>query len=165
MWVPGHSGVPGNATADFLAGSGPSGPRYSTKVPLADTRRWVKSTIRQTWQTEWANSRGAYLQKIKRSTDAWTDLRSMKDQKIISRLRTGNTRLSHNYEGNPFHRTCVVCNTGNTVEHFICNCPVIDGPRQMYAISASIREALQDDPSSTAVLISFIKNAGLYFKI
>lgn len=164
MWVPGHCGVAGNEAADQLAGAGPSGPRYKTAVPVPDIRRWVKALALQAWQDEWTRTRG-HLRKIKQSTKAWTDLRSMREQTIISRLRTGHTRVTHNYGGSPFHRTCEICGIITSVEHIICVCPAYEGPRRLYDIPGSIRDALKDDPSSLAALICFIKDAGLFFKI
>ncbi|XP_065072734.1 uncharacterized protein LOC135697072 [Ochlerotatus camptorhynchus] len=37
-WVPGHSGVPSNSEADFMAGAGPSAPRYTNEVPLHEVK-------------------------------------------------------------------------------------------------------------------------------
>lgn len=165
LWVPGHCGVPGNETADHLAGTGASDSRYTRTVPSIDAKRWVRSILHDAWQREWIQPSGAYLKKIKRSVDPWTDLKSMKDQIIISRLRTGHTRMSHDFGGGPFHRTCEICGVHNSAEHIVCVCPAYEGPRQLYGIPGSICDALSDDASALAALLCFVKDAGLYFKI
>ncbi|KXJ68258.1 hypothetical protein RP20_CCG004716 [Aedes albopictus] len=165
-WIPGHCGIPGNTTADHLAGSGHSLPRYNESVPFDDVKRWLAKIFRESWNTEWAQQNSPYLRKIKPSTDRWEDLPLLKEQRIVSRLRTGHSRFSHSMSGDgPFRRICTYCDIRNTVEHVICVCPLYEFPRNIHGISGSIRDALGNDKAALASLICFLKDAGLYDQI
>lgn len=164
-WIPGHCGIPGNVSADSLAGTGHSCPRYSVDVPFLDLKRWLVFTFRRRWQTEWNSMRSHHLRKVKESIEAWKDTRSHKDQQNISRLRTGHSRLSYNMGGRPFRIQCPICNVHATAEHVLCVCPEYESSRQLHGISGSIRDTLSDDPAAVKALSDFLKTAGLFNKI
>ncbi|XP_065094061.1 uncharacterized protein LOC135714598 [Ochlerotatus camptorhynchus] len=88
-WIPGHCRVPGNESADHLVGVGTSGLRLTNKVPLQDVRRWIMRTIRAAWEAEWFRNRTAFIRKVKGSTEEWSELDNLRNQRVISRLRTG----------------------------------------------------------------------------
>lgn len=161
-WIPGHCGVPGNTAADRLAGAGYASTRYTNKVPLQDIKRWITKSVNAQWATEWSQQSTCHLRKIKQDTQPWTDVISLKEQRIISRLRTGYTRLSHNMEGLPFHRICTTCNTHNKVEHFLCVCPQYEFHRRNHGLTGSIRENLCNDTTTLNTVICFLKDSGLY---
>lgn len=163
VWIPGHCGVQGNESADQLASLGRSNRRYLTKeVPGPDAKKWVKHIVRQAWTQEWWAKREPFIRKIKGETIRWNDTKSLKDQQILSRLRTGHTRLTHNMAGGSgFHKNCDICGIVNTVEHTVCVCPKFDNIREHYNIG-SIGNALNNDPENEEALIGFLKDAGLY---
>lgn len=164
-WIPGHCGIPGNVAADRLAGIGHAERRYSSTAPLDDVKRHIRKKFRDHWNVEWASSHSSYIRKIKQDTSAWDDRKSLREQRVVSRLRTGHTRLSHNFDGADFNVICSTCNVRNTVEHFLCVCPQYEFSRQTYGLSSSIREILSDDASATTSLICFLKDAGLFYRI
>ncbi|XP_062711556.1 uncharacterized protein LOC134289572 [Aedes albopictus] len=165
-WIPGHCGVPGNTTADRLAGAGHAAPMYTDKVLLHDVKRWITKIFREQWETEWSQrDNTAYLHKIKPDTGPWTDLGSLREQRVVSRLRTGHTRLSHSMGGPPFHRTCLICNTHNTAEHFLCVCPQYEVHRASNGLTGSIRNILCNNTSILASVIRFLQDSGLYSQI
>ncbi|XP_062711576.1 uncharacterized protein LOC134289578 [Aedes albopictus] len=127
MWVPGHCGIRGNERADVLAGIGRNSPYLTRKIPADDAKKWVIDTIRQAWANEWWRNRTLFLRKAKPSIEPGEDLPNRRDQIILSRLRTGHTRASHNMAaGNSgFRRQCENYDTPNTVEHFLCVCPAL----------------------------------------
>ncbi|XP_065093420.1 uncharacterized protein LOC135714078, partial [Ochlerotatus camptorhynchus] len=96
-WIPGHCGVLGNESADHLAGAGTSGPRVTNKVPLQDVRRWIMRTIQAAWEAEWFRNRIAFIRKFKGPTEPCSELDNLNDQHVISRLRTGHTKLYYDY--------------------------------------------------------------------
>lgn len=166
LWVPGHCGIRGNVEADHLAAIGRSGRSFTKLTPGMDLKCWVKSQIRSTWDQEWINSRDLFIRKIKDVTSGWNDVTDRHDQLILSRLRSGHTRVTHNMgHERPFRKICSTCNVTMTVEHLIINCPCYQAIRDRHNISYSIRDALANDQTSEAAVISFIKDAGLYLKI
>lgn len=165
MWVPGHCGVPGNTVADHLASTGHNGELLTREVPLQDVKLWIRNIIRQYWATKWSHTEGPFIRKIKGVISRFEDLPSLKEQKILSRLRTGHCKVSHNMGGQPFHILCNYCKVQNTVEHFMCVCPVYEPLRVLHGITGSIRDVLGDDKAMTAALFRFLKDAKLFFNI
>ncbi|XP_062556899.1 uncharacterized protein LOC134221728 [Armigeres subalbatus] len=164
-WIPGHCGIRGNVDADALASVGHEGLPYTRSVPLADVKKWTKSVVGQDWARTWNSNHMPSLRKIKGSTGPWRELTSQKEQVIMSRLRTGHSRVSHNFGGGPFRPQCDLCGVRNSVDHFICRCPKFEFPRELYGIPGSIREALGEDEARTAALFCFLKDAGLYHQL
>ncbi|XP_065074190.1 uncharacterized protein LOC135698225 [Ochlerotatus camptorhynchus] len=161
-WIPGHCGVPGNKSADQLAGIGPPGLGFSDKVPLQDLQRWIAKTFREAWEAEWYQSRTTFIRKIKATTEPWSEMDSLRDQWVKSRLRTGHTKLYYNYGRIPFRRSCVICGVPYTVEHILCNCPEFQDLRVSFDLTSSIRDLLGDDTPASAALFTFLKEANLF---
>ncbi|XP_065084337.1 uncharacterized protein LOC135706617 [Ochlerotatus camptorhynchus] len=101
MWVPGHCGIQGNLIADHLAGSGHTGPRSTGNVPLQDVKKLIKRTIRRAWDTEWRNNRTNHLWKNKATTGTWKNRPNLREQRVVSRLRTGHSRVCETCGGQP----------------------------------------------------------------
>ncbi|XP_062714476.1 uncharacterized protein LOC134291132 [Aedes albopictus] len=166
VWVPANCGIPGNEAADKLASLGRSKRRHFTKeIPGADVKKWINNTVRYAWSQEWHSRRDVFIRKIKADVDKWIDTKNMKDQRVLSRLRTGHTRISHNMtSGSNFHKHCDFCGLRNSVEHVICVCPKFEDLRNHYDIG-SIHDALRNDPDREVSLIRFLKDAALYSDI
>ncbi|XP_065088046.1 uncharacterized protein LOC135709581 [Ochlerotatus camptorhynchus] len=149
MWIPGHCGIAGNIEADHLAATGRSGRLAHKSVPRQDLKVWIKSTIRSAWGNEWNSNQELFIRKVKGETAPWTDTKSYAEQRILSRLRTGHTRITHNMGSSSsggFRRRCDACRTTMTVEHILINCPCFHGSRELYGLADNIRDVLQNDP-------------------
>lgn len=165
-WVPGHCGINGNIEADHLAASGRLTSFYTRKVPGPDLKTWLCKIFWDTWNQDWRNSRTPFIRKVKGDTHRWEDPPDHRSQIILSRLRSGHTRASHNMTGNgDFRKPCSTCNVHHTVEHYICHCPQYQGAGDLFGIPDNIRDALCDDPSHTAALLGFLRESGLYYNI
>ncbi|XP_062714797.1 uncharacterized protein LOC134291286 [Aedes albopictus] len=166
MWVPGHCGIHGNERADVLAGIGRNSPFLTRKIPADDAKKWIKDTIRQAWSNEWRRNRTLFLRKAKPTTEPGEDLPYRRDQIVLSRLRTGHTRASHNMaaSNSGFRRQCENCDTPNTVEYFLCDCPALGFLRETHQIS-DIPSSLSNDQVRERQVINFLKEGGLYHEI
>ncbi|XP_058816671.1 uncharacterized protein LOC131679945 [Topomyia yanbarensis] len=162
-WVPGHCSIDGNERADRLAARGRHARRHLTRlVPAADILGKLKLKIAESFVRHWRSNSG-HLQRIKGSLDRWTDRIDRREQRVLSPLRVGHTKVSHAHTVSRVPPpTCVTCGVRTTVEHILVNCPEYSDLRQHHNLPNSIREILANDHAREEVLLSFLKNAGLF---
>lgn len=166
MWIPAHVGIPGNERADNLAKRGQTSRTLHNAIPCQDLKLWFKNLIHPTWELEWKNVRDLFLRKIKRDTTVWTDRENRTEQKKLSRLRVGHTRITHNFKsGTNFHRTCPTCDVKATVEHFLVNCPIFDMMRTKHNLPNNILNILANDKNMEEKLIQFLKDSKIYYDL
>lgn len=165
MWVPSHCGIQGNEDADRNANQGRNEELATTSVPGQDLRKHIRLLFAESWAKEWQNSNSP-LRKIKNDTERWDDVELLKEQRAISRLRTGVTRFSHSMtRGTPFRVQCPICQIRNSVEHVLTVCPQYSEARANNNIPDSIRDALGNNADTTSRVISFLKDVNLFFEI
>ena len=68
-----------------------------TFVPYYDIKLAVNLLIRQKWQREWDWQSGNKLKDIKPYITIWSTINPRKTDIILTRLRTGHSRLTHRY--------------------------------------------------------------------
>lgn len=97
----GHKVVSGYEAANLWA---------QVKGRGADIKMWLKNKTIDTWATVWQQTRTNFTAKIKNYVGIWKDLPKSRDQQVLSRLRTGHTRISHNCNGGVgFRKQCGIC--------------------------------------------------------
>lgn len=131
-------------------------------MPLCDVTRWIKRTSRETWDSAWYHNRDAFLRRIKNDTQEWRDVPNSRDQKILTRLRIGHTRLTHGsrFGGNTAY--CQGCGQILDVTHILVDCPARELLRAEHGVRGSILEVLANDRNAERGVIKLIRALGLY---
>ncbi|XP_042904076.1 uncharacterized protein [Parasteatoda tepidariorum] len=92
--VPGHAGISGNETADYVAKS----TNNITNNPLTytDIKNAIDNKQYLHWQNDWENEISNKLHDIKPSIESYKSLNlSRKQEVILNRLRIGHSRITH----------------------------------------------------------------------
>ena len=115
------------------------------------------------------------LRHIKDNVDVWsTDPNNRKYSIIITRLRIGHTRLTHQYlmEGReqPYCDDCLV---PQTVKHFLAECPSHSDSRELFyprthgmSVEETLREMLAQQSSGhfeSGRLVNFLRYNCFFF--
>ena len=139
QWVRAHCGIHGNEVADRAANlahlNNQSARSYLSKEELYTMLEEMFSTH---WTQTWRNgvllsSKGKHLYNMQReiTNNSWMKIESRKIECGITRLRLGHAGV--NVHLNRFEMTdsplCSVCNTPETIEHFIMKCPAYQQAR------------------------------------
>ncbi|XP_062710982.1 uncharacterized protein LOC134289017 [Aedes albopictus] len=139
-------------------------PTIDTPIPGEDGMRTVKRAIRHRWDIQWHRSRDAKLREVKCDTYRWTDLSNAADQRALTRLRIGHTRLTHTFLlKNEPAPTCECCGVVMDVRHLILHCRKFNEERANNDISiTSLQDALDNSEEKTTKLLNFLRETGLF---
>ena len=136
-WSPAHVGIQGNERADALAKAA-SGNINVVRCPLpaSDMFSVIKLAITNAWQFSW-ELETQKMNEITNSVRPWKYFNlPRKFEVILSRLRIGHTRLTHEFlmNGNP-QPFCDDCLVPLTVKHLMVECPSFNDERKEYLIN------------------------------
>lgn len=167
LWIPAHSGLTGNERADQLAKIGAAlGEIRETGTSHTDTKKLIKKEVWEAFQRTWDEGNvNNKLGEIKPSVKPWktAHLMNKKDEIVITRLRLGHTRITHEHLFERREVNKCICGENISVAH-IFTCANLTNVR--YRFSVRGLETLKcDDIESQQNVIKYIKAIKLYFCI
>ncbi len=165
VWVPSHTDLAGNVSADAGAKAALNLPESHTPVPYSDYYLLINNHIFTYWQQLWNSESSNKLYNIQPKVKGTKTYHlSRRDESIIHRLRIGHTHLTHAFllkrEDPP---ECIACQTPLTVKHILLDCIDFMLIRNKYYTCATLADLFSKVPSRT--IIDFIKEIGFYHKI
>ena len=113
LWIPGHAGIPGNEKADDLAKEALNKPeRLNVKYPVDDCKA-ILQHIQQLRQKTWDELGHQHSHNIKPHLAHCSSSQQNCRQKevLLTRLKTGRTRLNAPWLGTQKLNICSYCNS------------------------------------------------------
>ncbi|XP_016656082.2 uncharacterized protein LOC107882354 [Acyrthosiphon pisum] len=165
LWIPSHTGIHGNETADTYAKRAITSPEASLVqiCSLGDIKGAIQSLTLQQWQHRWTSSH-TKLNEIKPSINPWpTHTSKRRHEVIINRLRIGHTWLTHSFlmrHDDPAQ--CTTCGEALTIKHVLLHCRNFTDTRTSLNIPEHLYEALGPDYENSINILTFLKITKLY---
>nr|CAI5829665.1 unnamed protein product [Callosobruchus analis] len=167
IWVPSHSGIPGNDLADAAAKLAASSEHlYVQFVKMCDQKLRFNQILIEKWQNQW-NSTDTQLRHLKPKVRPRNSPKnfSRADRVKIHRLRLGHTSMTHSYlltgEDPPI---CEWCGSRLTINHILCACEALRYYRQLYNMPNNLRECLTHF-TKAKITLTYLRAIGLYWKV
>jgi ribonuclease HI len=138
LWIPGHSGIPGNDAADKLAKTAVgSEEQHIFQRPLAAQKQQNQERVLKEWQEEWRTTeKGKHLRRIddglpSKHTQKLYGPRQRNRAYLLTQLRTGHSWLASHAKVSRFREEdkCE-CGARETVVHVLVDCPLLQEPRR-----------------------------------
>ena len=179
-WCPSHVGIAGNEAADRDAtmAVGCNLPVTSSQLPHRDWYPIIKKKIKNMWNNEWREVRGNKMREIKDNVSEWKSSiqRRRRDSIILTRLRIGHSKLTHQYlmekREQPYCNDCIV---PLTIKHVIAECPSYSDIRNRIfpetidmSHNEKLKEILSEKANSTfnvENILNFLRQCNLYEEI
>ena len=138
QWIPGHTNLPGNDRADFLAKTGASNPQTKVQASLETAKQTIKQQKRKEWLNQWEQStKGRLVFQHMPSPNPKDEINQLKrnEQCTIFRLRSGHIQLNSHLKkiGVKTSSACPLCGCPEeTVSHHLFVCTALEDLRREY---------------------------------
>lgn len=163
IWIPSHIGIVGNEAADKSARDAihsESAERTSNCL-MSDLKSFIRLILLHNWKAKWNNS-PSKLQEIKQDVLPWKPLTSSRRaQVLLTRLRLGHTRLTHEYliTGND-KPICITCNKPLSIKHILSECQSFRHQRNINSIDTDLSKILGKS-CNVSNLLEFLKDINI----
>ena len=166
QWIPGHSNIIGNDTADMLAKAGAQMEQPEKPISMETASRVLKDDFHIAWMTRWAQGTTGRVMFDNMTKPCKKDpINSLKrkNQCTIFQFRTGHCRLNlHLNRLNPVHLP--ICrNCGDpyeSVNHVLFHCQPLQIIRERYLPSQpTLQNTLYADTHQLNATCQFIYQA------
>lgn len=166
LYVPSHIGIVGNEAADNAAKQAVSsdGSQKISRSLHWDVKNYFRSLVMQVWQDSW-NASSSKLLSIKSSVTAPLSLPSnRRSQILLSRLRIGHTRLTHQHLLTRSEApVCDSCNCQVTVQHVLVECVKFNENRVQCNLVPDMKKIIGNTSTvPIASLVNYLKLSELY---
>lgn len=162
VWIPGHCGIPGNDLADEAARKASEETVVNEPIPKQDALRWAQERIRLSWERKWSGSREVFLRRIKPNTSAGKDRPTQIEQRALTRLRIGHTRITHSEKFKTGSKECSSCGVPLTVVHILLDCRQYAALRAKHKLDTNIGVVLCNDVDEEDKLLAFLRESGIF---
>ena len=134
-------------------------------------KRPIKSYILRKWQERWSSPllvNNKKYREIRSSIATWNSSynANRRTEVILSRLRIGHTRLTHQFileGGNP--PVCDQCDEVLTVKHLLLSCSKFHQQRLKYHLCGKTAVDILGDEADVDALIGFLRETSLFNEI
>lgn len=162
VWIPGHTGIAGNDLADEAAKRANELEPVDFPVPRQDLLLWAHGKIKAAWDREWFGHREVFLRRIKPTTVAGKDRSDQEEQRALTRLRIGHTRLTHGDSFKTGGKNCATCGVPLTVAHILLDCLQYAAERAKFELDPNLGVVLANDADEENKLLGFLRETGLF---